>query len=161
LNTDYTLKDGQAVSIDRLEVGGVVMMNGAPVPDGEYELQDGTKCTVTGGVISAITPAGTPALPDMQAAAPQIPDYAPKFAAYDEALSKYETRFTEQQELIAKQDAMLKGLFEIIEKIAASPSGDPAGVPKSNFASDKVKNRESILRELSDSLASIKKSKTA
>jgi len=93
---------------------------------------------------------------DSQNAVPQIPDYAPKFAAYDEAISKYETRFTEQAQVIAKQDLMLKGLFEIIEKIAASPAGDPVGGNKNNFVSQKIESREEKLRLLSESLNKLK-----
>jgi hypothetical protein len=156
LGTDYTLKDGTAVSIDKLEVGGVVMMNGAPVPDGEYELQDGTKCTVAGGVIAAVTPAGIPAV-DAQKAAPIIPtDYTPRFAAYDEKFKGYETKFTEQAGIIAKQDLMLKGLFEIIEHIAASPAGDPVGGNKNNFVTQKIEGREDKLKQLSANLQKLK-----
>lgn len=162
LGTDYTLKDGTAVSIDKLEVGGVVLVGGVPAAAGEYELQDGTKYTVAdSGVIAAITPAAMPAM-DGQVAAPvptpTIPDYTPKFAAYDEALSKYETRFTEQASLIAKQDLMLKGLFEIIEKIAASPAGDPVDGNKNSFVSQKIKDKEESLKNLSDALSKLKKS---
>lgn len=153
LATDYTLKDGTSVSIDKLEVGGVVMMNGAPAPDGEYELQDGTKCTVAGGVITVVTPAAMPG------ATLQVqPDYTPKFAAYDEKFTTYETRFVAQQVIIAKQEAMLKGLFEIIEKIAASPSANPAGDNKNNFVSQQIQGREERLKELSDNLSKLKKS---
>lgn len=63
LNTDYTLKDGvTAVSIDKLEVGGVVMIAGVPAPAGEHELADGTKVTVgEGGLITAVMPSAAAA----------------------------------------------------------------------------------------------------
>lgn len=146
LGTDYTLKDGTAVSIDKLEAGGVVMIGEAPAPAGDYEIQDGTICSVgEGGVITAVKPAKMAA-----------PDYAPKFAAYDEALKGYETRFTEQAGIIAKQDEMLKGLFAIIEKIASSASADPVGVPKANFVSQKIESREEKLAQLSENLKKLK-----
>lgn len=154
MQTDYTLKDGTAVSIDKLEVGGVVLISEAPAPDGDYELQDGTKFTVVGGAITAITPVEVePETPELPMAAP---DYTPKFAAYDEAISRYETRFTEQAELIGKQDLMLKGLFEIIEKIANSAGADPVGTPKNNFSTQKAESREERLREISQSLQNLK-----
>lgn len=53
---EYKLQDGTAVSIDKLEVGGVVTIAGAVAPDGEYCLEDGTCITVAVGVISAVTP---------------------------------------------------------------------------------------------------------
>lgn len=49
-----TLKDGTAVSIDKLEIGGNVLINGVPPADGEYELNDGTNITVVNGVITEI-----------------------------------------------------------------------------------------------------------
>ena len=153
LQTDYTLKDGTAVSIDKLEVGGVVLISEAPAPDGEYELQDGTKMTVVAGAITEIVPVEVAPEPEMPMAAP---DYTPKFAAYDEAISRYETRFTEQAEIIGKQDLMLKGLFEIIEKIANSAGADPVGTPKSNFITQKIESREDRLRDLSQSLQTLK-----
>lgn len=52
---DYKLQDGTAVTIDKLEAGGVVMIAGAVAPDGDYELEDGTKVTVAAGVISVVT----------------------------------------------------------------------------------------------------------
>lgn len=151
LSVDYTLKDGIAVTIDKLEVGGTVLIDAAPAADGEYELQDGTKLTVVAGAITAITPVEV--APEMPMAAP---DYTPKFAAYDEALSKYENRFTEQAEIIGKQDLMLKGLFEIIEKIANSAGADPVGTPKNNFITQKIESREERLRDLSTALQTLK-----
>lgn len=56
--TDYTLKDGTAVTIDKVEVGGVVLIAGIPAPAGDHELSDGTKITVgEGGLITAVTAA--------------------------------------------------------------------------------------------------------
>lgn len=52
--TEYKLKDGSAVSIDKLEVGGVVMIADAVAPDGAYTLEDGSVVTVAAGVISAV-----------------------------------------------------------------------------------------------------------
>lgn len=52
--TDYKLADGTAVNIDKLEVGGVLTVAGAPAADGEYTLDDGTSITVLNGVISEV-----------------------------------------------------------------------------------------------------------
>lgn len=148
LQTEYTLKDGTPVSIDKLEAGGVVMVSGAVAPDGEYELQDGTKLIVAGGVITEIGAVEAPAVENSA---------DPRFAAYDEKFTNYENRFTEQAGIIAKQDLMLKGLFEIIENIAATPAGDPAGEPRLNFSTQKAKDREQNLADLKNSLNKLKK----
>jgi len=56
LATDYPLADGQVLSIDTLTVGGVVVISGAPAPDAEYTLADGSVITTAGGIITAIVP---------------------------------------------------------------------------------------------------------
>ena len=39
---DATLKDGTAIQITDMSVGGIVTISGQPAPVGEYELADGT-----------------------------------------------------------------------------------------------------------------------
>jgi len=51
----YTLKDGTAVEISALEVGGTVTVDGNPAPDGQHELEDGTVIEVLDGVIASVT----------------------------------------------------------------------------------------------------------
>ena len=72
---DYTAADGVTVlSIDKLEVGGKVNINGAPAPDGEYQLQDGTKVKVAAGLISELEAAEpAPPVPAPPPAAPPTP----------------------------------------------------------------------------------------
>jgi len=56
--TDYILQDGTKISVDKLEVGGVVTINGTPAPDGEHHLQDGTMIqTQSGAIVEISTPA--------------------------------------------------------------------------------------------------------
>lgn len=52
--TKYKLADGSEVSIDKLEVGGTVMVGDAAAPDGEHTLEDGTVITTAAGVISEV-----------------------------------------------------------------------------------------------------------
>jgi hypothetical protein len=70
--TEYTLQDGATkVTITDLNIGGVVMIAGAPAVAGSYTLQDGTAITVAeGGIISAVTPpAAAPVAAPVAAAA--------------------------------------------------------------------------------------------
>lgn len=54
---DYTLADGTTVvQIDKLEVGGMVTVAGAAIPDGDITLADGTTITTVAGAITVITP---------------------------------------------------------------------------------------------------------
>lgn len=151
LNTDFTLKDGTAVSIDKLEVGGVVLMNGAPATAGEYELQDGTKLTVAdGGVISLVATVQTPAdpntSPDYSA---QFADYDLKFKEYGEKFSTYEAKFTAYEERFTAQEAQINNanttivkLMNIVEQLAAAPTADPIGDPKPSFSAQQVQSKE-------------------
>ncbi len=51
---EYKLKSGAVVSIDKLEVGGSVTLNGEPAPDGEHEFEDGGKIVTAGGLITEV-----------------------------------------------------------------------------------------------------------
>lgn len=82
--TDYKLKDGSVVSIDKLEVGGIVTVNSEPAADGEYVLEDGTNISVSGGVISELeSPAaegGEGAMPEEMKTPAQMMAAIQKFA---------------------------------------------------------------------------------
>ena len=52
--SDYNLKDGTVVSIDKLEIGGAVMAAGVPALDGDYIMADDSTITVVGGMITEI-----------------------------------------------------------------------------------------------------------
>lgn len=54
--TEYTLADGTKVSIDKMEVGGKVQQGSAPIANGDYTLEDGSKITTVDGAITVVTP---------------------------------------------------------------------------------------------------------
>ena len=151
---ETTLKDGTPVKVDRLEVGGVVMVNDAPAPAGEHELADGTKIVVgEGGVITEIEAAEV---------TPEMTDYSNQFAAIDEKFTAYETKFSEQatqlQEFAAKFEKAnntINSLVELVGKIIETPTADSVTGDKSQFnthktvsKSDKVKNLAALLQNL-------------
>ncbi len=97
LNTGYQLKDGTEITIDALQVGGIVMIAGVIAPAGEYEITDGTKITVgEGGAITAVTPVAAPV--------PMTPEQ--QVAAMNAAIQKFAAGSPEERiqnlELIAK-----------------------------------------------------------
>lgn len=243
LNTDYVLKDGTAVTIDKLEVGGVVLVAGIPAPVGDHELSDGTKITVgEGGLITAVVPVVTaPAIPDdMMSKTPEgliqaIKDTVAKFAAgtpeerlanlevvakalmdysfgweirrseeeaqkaaaiavykqglttatetvtqsvaaasqafevykteldkkVSDAKTELELKLSESQKTIEKQDKIIAGLFELVEKIADLPTAEPVDDNRTSFSSDKTNKKDAKIKSLVDSLSNLKKSKTA
>lgn len=157
LNTDYALADGTPVSIDKLEVGGVVMVAGAPAPAGEHELADGTKISVgEGGVIAAVAPA------EMQAPAPptdyseQFANYDQKFADYESKFTAYEERFTNQEKAISNANATIVQLVSIVEKLAEAPTADPIGTNNNSFSSQKIEGVIEKRKALAISLQALK-----
>lgn len=160
LNTDYQLKDGTAITVDKLESGGVVLIAGAPAPAGQHELADGTKITVgEGGVITEVMAASQ--------AAPEPPaDYSKQFGEITERFNSFEQRFTQQSDTInqlsqsfAKQNEMLSNLVDIVGKLAETPTADPVGEPKpGGFNSDKAASKSEQRQKL---VESFKKLKTA
>lgn len=155
LNTDYKLKDGTAVTIDKLEVGGVVMIGVAPAAAGVHELEDGTKITVgEGGVITAV-----------EAMQQQVPgvnmeevkrEIAEQLKAFTEKLSQAEQKSAEQATKLAEQDKLIKGLFEVIEKLADVPTADPVETKVDGFKSKTAESKEQRRQELSLSLSKLR-----
>jgi hypothetical protein len=83
----YKTTDGKEISVDKLEVGGMAMISGAPAPAASYTLEDGTVLTTDAtGLITTVTPvapaaaAAPPVAPAPVAIAP-APLPAPAFSA--------------------------------------------------------------------------------
>lgn len=157
--TETTLKDGTPVTIDRLEVGGVVMVGDAPAPAGTHELADGTKVTVAeGGVIAAIE-----AVEVVEAEATAPTDYTNQFAAIDEKFTAYETKFSEQAtqlqkfaEDFTKANQTITSLVELVGKIIETPTAESVVGDKNNFSTQKVDSKADRIKELADTLSKIK-----
>jgi hypothetical protein len=159
--SDYQLKDGTAITVDKLEVGGVVMVAGIPAPAGDHELMDGTKLTVgDGGFISAVTPAQN------DAAAPGMPnDYSSDFAAINEKFTAYEAKFTEQAnqlnaftEKFQKANDTINSLVELVGKIIETPTAETVTGDKNTFSTQKSTTKFDRIKELAETFKKIKKS---
>lgn len=156
LNTDYQLKDGAAVSIDRLEAGGVVIIGGAPAAPGEYELNDNTKITVgDGGVITAIVP-GAPPAPDFSAQFKAIDD---KFTAYEQKFTAQQLAFNTLQTEFQKRVEMITQLAGIVEKMAEASTADPVGTNEKSFATQKADTKKEKLASFMQAFQKIKDNK--
>lgn len=145
--TEYDLKDGGKVSIDKLEVGGTVMIDGNPALPGDLVLADGTMITVgDNGVISALTPAGAAAPPsdppafDAQGKFTELEKLAnERFAKYDEKFTAQELQLAEYKTKLETQHTMIEQLLAfgklMVEKPAADP--DPAVRTNNTFKEEK------------------------
>jgi len=159
----YPLKDGGEVMIDRLEVGGIVMIDGNPALPGDIELADGTKITIAdNGAIAAITP-GTPAVP-VAPAAPEM-DMGQKFSAfetatnekfgqYEQKFSDYELKFADYEEKLGKATKVIEQLLQLSQLIVDQPAAAPdATVKTANiFKEDKKATDKDFIDNLSKNL---------
>jgi len=159
----YPLKDGGEVMIDRLEVGGIVMIDGNPALPGDIELADGTKITIAdNGAIAAITP-GAPAAP----AAPGTPelDMGQKFSAFETATNEkfgeyetkfasYEQKFTEYEVKLGKATKVIEQLLQLSQLIVDQPAAAPDTTVKTAniFKEDKRENDKEFINNLSKNL---------
>jgi len=154
LGNDSTLKDGTVVTIDRLEVGGVVMIGDAPAPAGVHELSDGTKVTVGEGGVITLVEAG--------AMAP-VEDYSRQFAAYEERLSGYEQKFTEHINAynalageFSKAKEQMSQLVQLVGQIIETPTAETVTSNQSGFNSH-TPSKDEKQKNLINFFANIKK----
>jgi len=143
--TEYEIAGGGKCAIDKLEVGGIVLIDGNPALPGDLELADGTKITVgDNGVISAVTP-GAAAPPAPPAPAPD--DMGAKFtalesatnerfASYDQKLAAQDAQLAQYKTQLAAQTEMINKLLQFGELMVNKPAvpADPAiRRPQNNF----------------------------
>ena len=120
---EYTLKGGAVVSIDKLEVGGSVTLNGEPAPDGEHEFEDGAKIVTAGGLITEVKqPEVAPVVEVEVEAMKKLPgmfsDMQQGFAAAKTDIAQLKQTIAEQKNTIEKQTETLKQMFHLVETIA-------------------------------------------
>lgn len=142
--TDYELKDGGMVSIDKLEVGGTVMIDGNAALPGDIELKDGTKITIgDNGVITAIEMPSAP-----EEVAPAVEDMSAKFEAFttatNEKFAAYESKFAEYEAKLGKANKVIEELLKLSQLIVDAPAAQPDVVVKTanTFKEEKKKNYE-------------------
>jgi len=171
----FKLKDGTEITIavkdtvtNAPSATDAVTIAGAPAPAGDYELEDGSKITVdAGGAISTVTPMEPITQPDF-VAPPTAPTLEERLAAMEAELVKMKTPViptglaTEVQlhaaeQKIEKQDEVIKGLFELAEKLTELPSADPVtltGRKKEQF--DRSNAKEEKIKGIADAIGALK-----
>lgn len=160
--TDYILEDGTKISVDKMEVGGAVTMNGTPAPDGEHKLQDGTIVETKDGKIVEISAPGEPSddqavNSDMAKFESQFAEVNTKLASYEEKFAAYEGRFKAAEETIGKQQDAIGQLLSIVEKMAAAPVAEPVAPAQNQFTNEKALAKEDRFEAITKALKEIKK----
>jgi len=123
---DYKLKDGTVVSIDKLEIGGQVNLNGEPAPDGYHLLEDGTKIEVSKGLIVGV---------EKEEVVAEVPEELKKLpvmmSAVNQDIVDLKKTIDAQAKLISKQSESLKQMFALVETIANNSIEQPKEKVKS------------------------------
>ena len=115
----YPLADGTIATISQLAVGGTVTINGAPAPDGDITLADGTTVTTVGGVITEV---------ETQAAeaAEQVPAQLAKVKSEFEAFKKESgTMVAGLKNELAQMKEAFKLATEQLEVLGKTPIAEP------------------------------------
>ena len=114
---DYKLKSGAVVSIDKLEVGGSVTLDGAPAPDGEHELENGKVIVVSGGLISEVKePVSVE--PSVEIEVEAMKKLPGMFSDMENGVNALKELVENQAKTIENQQESLKQMFSLVEKIA-------------------------------------------
>lgn len=155
---DATLKDGTAVQITELAVGGIVTIDGIPAPIGEHELSDGTYIVLgDNGVITEIKTEAEEVIESkkMQPMEQEIGNKFSafesatneKFASYEAKFSAYEQRFSDYETRLNKATQVIEGLLNLTQTLAETPTGIPDASVKSSssFAEEKKAKSYDIL----------------
>jgi hypothetical protein len=124
-----TLMDGTEVTVDKLEVGGMVMIGLEPAPAGEHILADGTKIVlVDNGIIESITPAE----PAIEVEDPSIEIESrfakieqstnERFSSYESKFASYEGKFAEYEAKLNKANTVIEGLLGLTQLLVEQPT---------------------------------------
>lgn len=161
---DAKLMDGTIIRYESLEVGMPLLVideagNELPAPDGEHELEDGTKVTVEAGIITEVASKEEEA-PEVEEAPIEQPMAAVETVSKEDfetlknevadLKSKFEEFSKTNETLSADNIAMkeiVKETFAIVEKLAKVPSDNPITV-RSNNPFKKSVTREQELENL-------------
>ena len=161
---DAKLMDGTIIRYESLEVGMPLLVideagNELPAPDGEHELEDGTKVTVEAGIITEVASKEEEA-PEAEEAPIEQPMAAVESVSKEDfetlknevadLKSKFEEFSTINETLSADNIAMkeiVKETFSIVEKLANVPTENPVSV-RSNNPFKKSISREQELENL-------------
>jgi len=156
---EYELKIGGMITIDKMEVGGIVMIDGAPAVAGDIELKDGTMLTVgDNGIITSVTPGMEMAAPPAPPA-PAPPAFdaqskftefeaaqAQKFTALEAKFAEYQTRFDAIDDKVKKTMTVMEEMLKLSQILVDAPAaGDPGLRKPAGFKEDKPEFNTNIL----------------
>jgi hypothetical protein len=161
---DAKLVDGTIIRYESLEVGMPLLVideagNELPAPDGEHELEDGTKVTIESGIITEVASKEeeAPEVEEMPIEQPMAAvesvskeDFEALKSEVENLKSKFE-EFSKSNETLSADNISMKEIvketFSIVEKLAKVPSDNPVSV-RSNNPFKKSVTREQELESI-------------
>lgn len=148
-----TTVDGKTLIADKVEVGGIVTIDGAPAPDGDYQIQDGSTISITAGSITAVTPAAAPA-----AAAAPVPagPTLPQFEAMQKEVNDLKAENAKFKILAEKHEAVLPDLLTLADILVKASTAEPKALndrQKEKF--EKIKERDDRIAQMAANLKEI------
>jgi len=169
--TDYILQDGTKISCDKLEIGGMVTINGTPAPDGDHKLQDGTIIQTKDGMIEEISSPAEEAV-DASVNSDLAIDTADKTMSTEmgkkmEEMSQhmadmktkcagYESKFAATEAEMKKQKEAITMITQMIEKIATMPVEKPAAMATNQFTAQKSEDKEERFQSMVEAMKKLK-----
>jgi hypothetical protein len=162
--TDYILQDGTKISCDKLEVGGVVTINGTPAPDGEHKVQDGTIIKTKEGIIQEITSPAEEATDssvnedlskDMEDKTIST-EMGKKMEEMAVKMTSYENKMAETEAEMKKQKEAITMLTQMIEKMATMPVEKPAAMATNQFTAQKSEDKEERFQSMVEAMKKLK-----
>lgn len=137
---EYVLKSGAKVKIDKLEIGGKVMLvddagNESPAPAGEHELADGMVIVLDEA--STIVEIKTPEMEEVPVESPDAEELKKKIAEMQSELEQMAGYKKKQEEKMAEVEAKfskaISELTDVVVGLIQTPSAEPTESNKQNF----------------------------
>lgn len=162
---EYILQDGTKIVVDKLEIGGQVTLDGAPAPDGEHQLQDGTIITTKDGVIAEIsTPAEESSDESVTSDMGMVPAPAPtpdvkiaeQMASINAKMDEFGTKQKMLEDAMAKHGEAMKQMMTLIEQMAKTPISEPASPVSNQYTSQKPINKDERFESILEAINKIK-----
>jgi hypothetical protein len=153
----YKLEDGSEVEIDKLEAGGVVLVNGVPAVEGVLKLEDGTSLSVdaSGVIIEVKAPEAAPPMDDeMSKFKSEFASFKQDFENHKLVFNQVQADFNEAKGTIGKQQEAITGLLQIVEQLAKTPVANPAEPAPSAF--DKVETVSEKFSQIAANITALK-----
>jgi len=124
--------DGKVLTIDKLEVGGNVLIDGVAAPDGEYKLENGNSLQVVGGLIAELSSPLEDTVPEEPLpAAMTIEQLAAEVAQLKKQLCAKDTQMAAQSAAFAKQAEATNQMVELLEQFSNQSIQKPTAPTKS------------------------------